>query len=97
MRNFQGINFIPTRTYREIFKSVLVWKLRIWSHLRKKSLMENIIFCDISLIFRRDYVQVFSCEFQGIFLNKIHAEHLRTTISADFLHTLKSCPYSSVT
>ena len=59
--------------------------------------MENIIFCDISLIFRRDYLQVFSCEFQGIFQNKIHAEHLMTTISAEVVHTLKSCPYFSVT
>ena len=26
------------------------WKLRIWSHLQKKSLMENFIFCAVTKI-----------------------------------------------
>ena len=32
------------------------WKLRIWSHLRKKSLMENFIFCAVIETKRKQYL-----------------------------------------
>ena len=44
-------------------------KLRIWSHLQKKSLMENFIFCAVSYIFKRRFV----FQFQNILLKRIKA------------------------
>ena len=32
--------------------SIKDWKIRIWSHLLKKSLMENLIFCPVTVVIR---------------------------------------------
>ena len=31
------------------------WKLRIWSHLQKKSLMENFVFCAVIYMYQTDF------------------------------------------
>ena len=54
IQNFQGMIFIWTRTYSEVFQSALVYiaqkmkfYTRIWSHLLQKSFTENFIFCAV--------------------------------------------------
>ena len=34
-----------------VLKKIVKCKLRIWSHLLKKSLMENFIFCAVTVVF----------------------------------------------
>ena len=52
--------------------------LRIWSHLLKKSLMENFFFC----VVKETPVQMFSSIFLKIFKNTYFIEHLRASAFA---------------
>ena len=65
-------------------------KLRIWSHLLKKSFMDIFIFCTVleqcltnpfATLLKNTPTQLFSCEFCEIFKNTYFEEHLRTTAS----------------
>ena len=52
--------------------------MRIWSHLLKKSLMENFFFC----VVKETPVQMFSSIFLKIFKNTYFIEHLRASAFA---------------
>ena len=44
-------------------------KLRIWSHLLKKSLMENFIFCAVLNLGKTEFSMGFSIFYEGLYLN----------------------------
>ena len=64
-------------------------KLRIWSHLLKKSLMENFIFCAVWAIRNEFYTKPFICQSSYLSLQCIMSQNGQTlfkNLAANALH-----------
>ena len=96
-RNFQGSIFISITTYREIFRSALVY-LKVSLNKKQNSQENPSAVVKVKVCRNKETpTQLFSCEFCKNFKKTFFKEHLRVTASAPWSLILKNCTLKAFT